>query len=187
MPNFTSPDNIQYPVGTDPVAPLANVFQDLATTTQTAVTAVNTRVTNVDNELNATKILALDDVPDVDAPNPLAGTSLIFDGGFWVAEFPLLLETSQQTNDYTLALSDAGKVVPVNGSSTVTITVPGNSSVAFPVGTVINIYNASENLVVISGEAGVTVRNAGTMAVQYSEISLRKRATNEWVLAGSLL
>jgi hypothetical protein len=76
MPNFTSPDNIQYPVGTDPVAPLANVFQDLATTTQTAVTAVNTRVTNLDNKLDNTD---LDDLDDVNITSPLYGQVISYD------------------------------------------------------------------------------------------------------------
>jgi hypothetical protein len=185
MPNFTSPDNIQYPVGTDPVAPLANVFQDLATTTQTAITATNAFITLVDNELNATKITELNDVPDVDAPAPATGQSLVFDGSDWVAQYPLILETSQQTADYTLALSDAGKIVPMNKTGTGTLTIPLDSSVAFPVGSVVGVYNLSSSLLTISGASGVTVRNGGTLA-QYREASLRKRNTDEWVVLGNI-
>jgi hypothetical protein len=38
MPAYTSPDNIQYPVSTDQVAPLETVFANLADSTQTALT-----------------------------------------------------------------------------------------------------------------------------------------------------
>jgi hypothetical protein len=39
MPEFTSPDNIVYPVITDPVEPLNAVFKDLADSVQAAFTA----------------------------------------------------------------------------------------------------------------------------------------------------
>jgi microcystin-dependent protein len=38
MPAYTTPDSIKYPVNTDPVAPLATVITDVATTTQAAIT-----------------------------------------------------------------------------------------------------------------------------------------------------
>jgi hypothetical protein len=70
MPNFTSPDNIQYPVGTDQVAPLAQVFENLATTTQTAVTSVRNSVNNLDNKLDNTEI---GDLADVNVSFPTYG------------------------------------------------------------------------------------------------------------------
>jgi hypothetical protein len=72
----------------------------------------------------------------------------------------------------------------MNGSS-LTVQIPLNSSVAFPTGSVVNIYNLASTAVVISGVSGVTVRNAGSLA-QFGEVSLRKRAENEWVLAGNV-
>ena len=96
----------------------------------------------------------------------------------------LMTETTEKTTSYTLALTDAYKVVLAN-ISTGTITVPDNASVAFPIGTVVNVYNANASDLTIAGDTGVTVRNAGDLA-QYGEVSLRKRATDEWVLAGSV-
>ena len=96
----------------------------------------------------------------------------------------LMAETAEKTNSYTITLSDAYKVVLAN-IATGTITVPTNASVAFPIGTVINVYNANSTDLTIAGDSGVTVRNAGDLA-QYGEVSLRKRATDEWVLAGSV-
>lgn len=45
-----------------------------------------------------------------------------------------------QTGNYTLVLADRGKSVVMNGTS-ITLTIPANSAVAFPVGTVIIIVN----------------------------------------------
>jgi hypothetical protein len=39
--------------------------------------------------------------------------------------------------------------------------------------------------VTIQGDTGVTVRNAGLLA-EFGEVSLRKRGTDEWVVAGNL-
>jgi hypothetical protein len=135
MPAFTSPDNIQYPIQSDSVVPLAGVFEALAETTQAAIKT--------------------------------------------------LKETTERTSNHTLALSDAGMVIPMNSTSAATVTVPINTSVALPIGTVINVYNMSEEPVTIVGASGVTVRNSGSLD-QYGEVSLRKRATNEWVVAGNL-
>ena len=94
-----------------------------------------------------------------------------------------LVETTEQTADYTLVLGDVNKVVNMNKSGTGTVTIPTNASVAFPVGSVVGVYNQSSDDVTIEGDAGVTLRNGGDLA-QYAEVSLRKRATDEWVLAG---
>jgi hypothetical protein len=95
-----------------------------------------------------------------------------------------LVETTAQTANYTLALTDINKVVVMNGTS-LTVTVPTNASVEFPVGSVVLIYNTDSTDVTIAGDSGVTVRNAGALA-QYGEVSLRKRGTDEWVLAGNV-
>ncbi|MDY0251171.1 MAG: hypothetical protein RBR45_14145 [Pseudomonas sp.] len=97
----------------------------------------------------------------------------------------LILETAEKTADYILADGDQDKVVLMNKTGAATLTVPANDTVAFSVGTIIGVYNRSSDAVTISGDAGVTVRNAGYLA-QYGEVSLRKRATNEWVLAGTV-
>lgn len=111
------------------------------------------------------------------------GESVVYDGSEFVNGFPYLLETSEQTADYTLVLADAGKVVNMNKSGAATLTIPTNASVAFPIGTVIRVYNQSADDVTVAGDSGVTVRNEGTVG-QYAEASCRKRATDEWVMVG---
>jgi hypothetical protein len=95
---------------------------------------------------------------------------------------PLFFLENVQTGNYTLTLTDVAKVVAVDSSSASTVTVPANSAVAFPLGSVLNVYRAGTGGVAIAGAAGVTVRNAGSVVSQYAERSLRKRDTNEWVL-----
>lgn len=100
------------------------------------------------------------------------------------AMFPL---ESTKTANYTLTVTDTNRVIGVNSSSSVTITVPTNAAQPFPLGSIVNVYRAGTGPVVIAGAGGVTVRNAGAIADQFVEVSLRKRGTNEWVLAGRVV
>lgn len=87
----------------------------------------------------------------------------------------------------TLALSD-GDWLEMNVAGANTLTVPPNSTVAFPIGTVINVHQYGAGQTTIVQGAGVTVRTPLTLKlrVQYSTAVLVKRATNEWVLAGDI-
>jgi hypothetical protein len=97
---------------------------------------------------------------------------------------PLLFVENGQTENYTLALSDSAKVVAMNNASARTVTIPANATVAFPVGSVVNVYRQGAGAVTVAAAAGVTLRNGGAISSQFGEVSCRKRATNEWVLAG---
>jgi hypothetical protein len=92
-----------------------------------------------------------------------------------------------QTASYTLVLADAGKLVEMNVASANTLTVPLNASVAFPVGTVINVRQYGAGTTTIGGSA--TIRSRGALvnlAGTYAEATLTKRATDEWVASGDL-
>jgi len=94
-----------------------------------------------------------------------------------------------QTASYTLVLADSGKVVEMNVASANSVTVPANASVAFPIGTMIAIDQIGAGQTGIVAASGVTIRSvSGYLKVsgQYSGVTLRKRATNEWVLVGAL-
>ena len=104
---------------------------------------------------------------------------------------PLYFVENLQTANYTLALSDAAKVVAFDSSNNLLLFLPSNSSVPFPIGTVINVYRAGSGDVLIES-LGPTIRNSTTSAPytissQYGEVSLRKRGTDEWVLVGDLI
>lgn len=101
-----------------------------------------------------------------------------------------LITTNRQTASYTLVLSDADKLVEMNVGSANNLTVPLNSSVAFPTGTQILLaqYGAGQTTVVAT--SGVTIRsNAGKLKlnVQYSGATLIKIGTDEWYLFGDIV
>jgi hypothetical protein len=93
------------------------------------------------------------------------------------------------TANATLALADEGKVLRVNSSSNLTVTIPLNSSVAFPIDTEIAILRYGTGTVSISPTAGVTLESkAGERKIsgQFGSVALKKIGTDEWVLVGSL-
>ena len=93
------------------------------------------------------------------------------------------------TADATLALTDAGKFIKINSSSAVTVTVPLNSSVAFPAGTEIEFCRYGSGTATFTGASGVTIVSLDselTISDQYCTAALKKLDTDEWLLTGSL-
>lgn len=97
----------------------------------------------------------------------------------------LRIETDPITTDYTLSSSDVDKVVLFAASTDVVLTVPNSSDESFELGSMVYVYNNGDGFVSIAEGSDVTVRNFGDVA-QYSEVSLRKRDENEWVLSGDI-
>ena len=93
-----------------------------------------------------------------------------------------------QTAAYTLALTDRGKSIDVNTGG-ITITVPLNSAVAFPIGATVSITNLAATAITISSSA--TLRQAGTAntgnrtLAAYGMATLRKVATDTWFISGA--
>ena len=95
----------------------------------------------------------------------------------------------QTGTSYTLVLTDAGKMVTLSNASAITLTIPTNASVAFPVDTRIDILQYGAGQVTVGG-SGVTIRSLGSrlkLAGQYAGATLWKRDTNEWVLIGEII
>lgn len=98
--------------------------------------------------------------------------------------------TSPPANNYTFVLTDADNVlVQFNNSSSITATVPLNSSVAFPTGCQIQMFRYTDSPVQIVGAPGVTVRttDGDFIRTKYSSATLVKINTNEWVLIGDVI
>jgi len=96
---------------------------------------------------------------------------------------------AQTGTTYTVALTDAGDVVTLTNGSAITVTVPLNSSVAFPIGTQITLAQMGAGKVTVAGAVGVTVYSADSflsLRTQYSSGTLIKTATNTWLLIGDL-
>jgi len=99
------------------------------------------------------------------------------------------ITANRQTASYTLVLADRGKLIEMNVATANNLTIPLNSSVAFAIGTKIDVvqYGAGQTTFVATG--GVTIRSANgwlKMNAQYGSATLVKIATDEWYLFGNL-
>jgi hypothetical protein len=101
-----------------------------------------------------------------------------------------LITTNRQTASYTLVLSDADKLVEMNVGSANNLTIPLNSSVAFPTGTQILLAQYGAGQTTIVPTSGVTIRSNGgklKLNVQYSGATLIKIGTDEWYCFGDIV
>jgi len=106
-----------------------------------------------------------------------------------VANINELQQNEQTGTTYTLALADGGKVVEMNNASANTLTVPPNSSVAFPVGSQILVLQTGAGQTTLAAGAGVTVNSKDgnlKLSAQWCAATLIKRATDVWVVVGDL-
>jgi hypothetical protein len=93
------------------------------------------------------------------------------------------------TASTTLALTHAEKTVRVTASGAVTLTVPTNASVAFPVGTCIVVTGVGAGAVSFTPASGVTLNSKDskrTIDGQYAAVTLYKAGTDVWELWGAL-
>jgi hypothetical protein len=76
----------------------------------------------------------------------------------------------------------------MGSASALTLTVPTNATVAWPVGTSIDILQTGAGQVTIAAGAGVTVNGTPGLKLrtQWSGVTLFKRATDTWVVYGDL-
>jgi len=99
------------------------------------------------------------------------------------------LATNAQTASYTLALSDAGKIVEIDNAGANTLTVPPDASVAFPIGTQVIVIQTGAGQTTLTAGAGVTIESkGGDLAIkdQWSAATLIKRSANGWIAIGDL-
>jgi len=97
---------------------------------------------------------------------------------------------AQTGTSYTFVLTDAGKACEFTNASAVTVTVPPNSSVAFPVGTQIDVMQGGAGKVTFAQGSGVTIKSFGSnksLAGQEVGGTLLKMATDTWRLMGNLI
>jgi hypothetical protein len=107
---------------------------------------------------------------------------------------PVLPVNAQTGTTYTPALADAPAangyqgVITMNNASANTLTVPPNSSVAWPVGAQIQVVQLGAGQTTIAPGAGVTVSSPSTLTAraQYSSLVLTQVAANVWVLGGDM-
>ena len=101
-------------------------------------------------------------------------------------EAPLGVEN--KTGNYTMVLADAGKCITMNSGSNYTLTIPANSSVAYPVGTTLTFVRLGSGTVTIAITSDTLSSKDGNkkIAGQYASATAIKTTSTTWVLIGSL-
>jgi hypothetical protein len=96
---------------------------------------------------------------------------------------------AQTGTTYTTVLADDGKLITCSNAAAIALTIPPNSSVAYGIGTQINIAQLGAGTVTITAGAGVTLNSAGTKLktdAQYAVATCVKTDTNTWFVVGNL-
>lgn len=97
---------------------------------------------------------------------------------------------NEKNDHYTLGLADAENGVVLNAATGKDVSVPVASTVAFPTGTTIVLYQEGDGLLTVVANSGVTIvkRGGGPLvaAGKYALLTLVKRASNTWILSGDL-
>ena len=126
-----------------------------------------------------------DDLVALDATGDL---KTVDSGAYALAADLTKIAANTRTASYTLVADDAGKAIEMDVAGANDLTVPPNSSVAFPTGTVVEVCQVGAGQTTIVAGSGVTINTPETLILsgQWSTVSLRKRGTDLWVLAGDV-
>lgn len=102
---------------------------------------------------------------------------------------------TQTGTSYTPVLGDNGKIVTLNNASAISVTIPTNASVAYPVGAQINfawITGAGQPTITAVTPATTTILSTGAtstgpkLRVVNSTASCVKLATDTWIVMGDI-
>jgi hypothetical protein len=120
----------------------------------------------------------------------VAASGVAFTDGTQTAEgVPSRTPIIQKTASYTLsALTERDDLIEMSSSSAITLTIPTDATLNFPIGTSIDILQTSTGQVTIAGAAGTTVNATPGLKLRttWSSCTLFKRAANTWVVYGDL-
>ncbi|CAB4175179.1 hypothetical protein UFOVP965_123 [uncultured Caudovirales phage] len=118
----------------------------------------------------------------------LTGTETLTNKTLTAPKINIAFNTQTGTS-YTPVLTDNGKMVTLSNASPVAVTVPLNSSVAYPEGAQINFVSLGAGLVTFAGTGGVTVNGTPGLKLraQYSSaVLIRTASPDVWLLIGDL-
>lgn len=94
---------------------------------------------------------------------------------------------AQVGTTYSLVIGDAWKLITLSNASAITLTIPANASVAFPVGTHIDLIQLGAGQVTVAITSD-TLRSTPTakLRTQYSMATLIKIASTTWAITGDM-
>jgi len=100
---------------------------------------------------------------------------------------------AQTGTTYTFVAADQNNVlVTLANASAITLTIPPNSSVSFPVGTILNVAQTGAGQATWAGGSGVTIVSGGGTSAspklrqQYSSAGAIQTSANTWLVIGDI-
>jgi len=186
---------------TTQIATTSFVQQELSVLTTGAPAALNTldelaAALGDDANYAATITTALGNKAPLASPTftgtvTLPAEGIVFTDGTQAKEgVPSRTPIVQKTAAYTLsALTERDSLIEVSSATGVTVTIPTNTAVAYPVGTSVDILQTGAGQVTIAPVDGTVTVNATPglkLRTQWSSCTLFKRAANTWVVFGDL-
>lgn len=101
------------------------------------------------------------------------------------------LPPTVKSTSFTLALTDEAKWLSCQGASSMTVTIPPNSSVALPIGSQILIGRNMASSLTIARGSGVTLygilgQQNYTVANQDGFVTLLKYSADQWYIMGDV-
>lgn len=93
---------------------------------------------------------------------------------------------AQTGTSYTPVLGDANNIITLNNASAITLTIPPNSSVAYPVGTEFEVIQLNIGQVTVTNGVGVTLNATPgkKLRARYSGCGIVQVAADSWVMFG---
>ena len=169
-------------------------------------------VSSIDSALTASSTATLTNKTIALGSNTVSGTTAQFNTALTDGDFATLAGTETLTNKtltapiinlslnaqtgttYTFVLADNGKLVTASNGSAQTYSIPTNASVAFPVGTQINVLQIGTGQVTINAVTSgtTTITSTGSTAAapklraQYSAATCIKTGTDTWTVVGDI-
>jgi hypothetical protein len=91
-----------------------------------------------------------------------------------------MTQNAQTGVSYSFVLTDFTKLVTTSNAGAVAVTLPLESSVAWPSGTQLRILNIGAGTVTVAGAAGVTINGTPLTLAQFKAATIVKTGTNTW-------
>jgi hypothetical protein len=183
----TADRTITFPDSTGTVA----LTSDITVTDSSSTTLTNKSISLSTNTVTGTLAEFNTAISDADVAS-LAGTETLTNKTLTDAKVNLAFDA--ETASYTAVLANNSQIVTMDNASANTFSIPTNASVAFPVGTQINVLQIGAGQTTISAvTSGTTtiLSTGGTstapkLRTRYSMATCIKSATDTWYVVGDI-
>jgi hypothetical protein len=183
----TADRTISLPDATGTVA----LTSDITVTASSSTTLTNKSISLSTNTVTGTLAEFNTAISDADVAS-LAGTETLTNKTLTDAKVNLAFDA--ETASYTAVLANNSQVVTMDNASANTFSIPTNASVAFPVGTQINVLQigAGQTTIQAVTSGTTTILSTGATAAapklrtRYSMATCIKSATDTWYVVGDI-